>query len=200
MSPGRAIVYLAAAALVLIGTRAQCGSLRLRDELYPTTRLKPTDSHLKVKVGDIAPDFTLPAISGRRVTLSTFRGAKNVVLSFVPAAWTPVCSDQWPGYNIARELFVQSDAVLLGISVDNLPTLYAWTRAMGGLWFEVLSDFWPHGAVAARYGVLRGDGTAERALFVIDRQGIIRALLVSDINRRPDLQWLADAMEKVNRP
>lgn len=187
-----------ATAMLLAGSLAWAGGAKLQDEIYPLRQLKPVDSRLRVKIGQQAPDFTLPGVSGGKVTLSSFKGKKNVVLSFVPAAWTPVCSDQWPGYNIARELFDQNDAVLLGISVDNIPTLYAWTRAMGGLWFAVLSDFWPHGAVAGRYGVLRSDGTAERALFVIDRQGFIRSLLVSDINRRPDLQWLAEALEKVN--
>ena len=92
-----------------------------------------------------------------------------MVISFVPAAWTPVCSDQWPGYNIAKDVFDSHDAVLLGITVDNIPTLFAWTRQMGDLWFPVLSDFWPHGRVADSYGVLRGDGVSERALFVIDK-------------------------------
>ena len=95
--------------------------------------------------------------------MNQFREKKNVVISFVPAAWTPVCSDQWPGYNIAKDLFEENDAVLLGITVDNIPTLFAWTQEMGGLWFPVLSDFWPHGAVAKKYGVLRSDGTSERA-------------------------------------
>ena len=125
-----------------------------------------------------------------------YRGKKTVVISFVPAAWTPVCSDQWPGYNMARSLFESNDAVLLGITVDNLPTLYAWTRQMGQLWFPVLSDFWPHGEVAARYGVLRSDGVSERALFIIDKAGIIRSIMVSDINKRPDLEWCAVELEK----
>ena len=121
------------------------------------------------------------------------------MISFVPAAWTPVCSDQWPGYNIAKRIFDQADAVLLGISVDNIPTLYAWTNQMGKLWFHVLSDFWPHGGVADRYGVLRSDGVSERALFVIDKNGIIRYLYVSDINARPDLKDLATELEKLDR-
>lgn len=200
MKVARKIITLAAVVLLLAGTLAWAAGDRLQAEIYPAKKRKPVDSRLKVKVGEMAPDFTLPAVSGRKVTLSAFRGHKNVALSFVPAAWTLVCSDQWPGYNIARELFEENDAVLLGISVDNIPTLYAWIRAMGGLWFEVLSDFWPHGDVADRYGVLRSDGTAERALFVLDKKGIIRFLLVSDINRRPDLQWLAEALEKVNTP
>jgi len=78
---------------------------------------------------------------------------------------------QWPGYNIVKDLFDANDAVLLGITVDNIPTLFAWTNQMGKLWFPVLSDFWPHGAVADTYGVLRSDGTSERAIFVIDKGG-----------------------------
>lgn len=191
------ITALAIGVILLAWAPAWSQSNKLKDGVYPLGKLKPVDSRLKVKTGQEAPDFTLPSVSGKSVTLSGFRGKKNVVLSFVPAAWTPVCSDQWPGYNIARELFEQNDAVLLGISVDNVPTLYAWTRAMGQLWFEVLSDFWPHGAVAGRYGILRSDGTAERALFFIDKKGIIRSLQVSDINKRPDLQSLVEALEKL---
>lgn len=158
--------------------------------------LKPRDSELKVSVGDTAPDFTLPSIAGGQVSLSDFRG-KNVVLSFIPAAWTPVCSDQWPGYRIAEELFRERDAQLIGISVDNTPTLWAWTRAMGGVWFPVLSDFWPHGALAEKLGILRSDGVAERALFVIDKKGVIRAILVSDINKRPDMGWIMRELDKL---
>lgn len=158
--------------------------------------LKPIDSILKVKPGQEAPDFTLPSVKGGPISLSRFRGKRNVVLSFVPAAWTPVCSAQWPGYNIARDLFTKHDAVLLGITVDNIPTLFAWTRQMGDLWFDVLSDFWPHGAVADRYGVLRSDGTAERVLIFIDKKGIISTIHISDINVRPSLETVAAELAK----
>ena len=168
-----------------------------KDFIYNPGILKPTDSTLKVKIGDTAPDFSLPSISGETIALSRYRGKKNVMISFVPAAWTPVCSDQWPGYNIAKDLFDQNDAVLLGITVDNIPTLYAWTSQMGELWFPVLSDFWPHGAVAEKYGVLRSDGVSERALIFIDKDGIIRDILVSDINVRPDLEYCVTALEKM---
>jgi peroxiredoxin len=134
------------------------------------------------------------------IRLSQFRGQKNVVLSFVPAAWTPVCSGQWPGYNLVKDLFNVNDTVMLGITVDNIPTLHAWTREMGGLWFDVLSDFWPHGAVADAYGVLRSDGTAERALIFIDKQGIISSAMVFDINERPDLKLCVDEVEKLGQP
>jgi peroxiredoxin (alkyl hydroperoxide reductase subunit C) len=168
------------------------------DFIYDPGQLKPVDSQLKVSPGDLAPEFSLPSIGGQRIDLQQFRGRKNVVLSFVPAAWTPVCSDQWPGYNIARKIFDEHNAVLLGITVDNIPTLHAWTMQMGTLWFDVLSDFWPHGAVASAYGVLRSDGTAERALVFIDIQGIVRKVIVEDINIRPELEDVVSALKTLD--
>jgi peroxiredoxin len=168
-----------------------------KNNIYNPGILKPTDSVLKVKVGRLAPNFFLKAVSGETVSLKQFRGQKNVVISFVPAAWTPVCSDQWPGYNIVQDVFDQHDAVLLGITVDNIPTLFSWTNQMGNLWFPVLSDFWPHGKVAATYGVLRSDGVTERAIFIIDKKGIIRYIDVHDINKRPPLEDIVNALEKL---
>lgn len=180
-------------------TAAHGASEAFKGNIYNPGQLKPVDSTLKVKVGDLAPDFTLPAVSGGDITLSQYRGNKHVVISFVPAAWTPVCSDQWPGYNIVKQMFDENDAVLLGITVDNVPTLYAWTKQMGQLWFPVLSDFWPHGAVAKKYGVLRSSGVTERALIFIDKKGIIQDIQVSDINVRPDLVQCATTLEKMNK-
>ncbi|MEH0022655.1 MAG: redoxin domain-containing protein [Desulfobacter sp.] len=166
--------------------------------IYDPGILKPVDSKLKVVVGQKAPDFTLRAVSGNTVTLSRFKDKNNVLITFVPAAWTPVCSDQWPGYNLARPLFEQKDTVLLGITTDNIPSLYAWTWEMGDLWFEVLSDFWPHGKTADAYGVLRTDGTAERALILVDKQGIIQWIHVSDINIRPELGMIIEALNRLD--
>lgn len=185
--------------LVFLPCEASAVSSAFKGTLYDPGILKPLDSQVKVTINDMAPDFTLKTISGRTVSLSGFRGISNVVLSFVPAAWTPVCSDQWPGYNLARPLFEKNDTILLGITVDNLPTLFAWTRLMGDLWFEVMSDFWPHGQVADVYGVLRGDGMAERALFVIDKQGRIRFIHVGNINVRPELGNLINVLESINK-
>lgn len=165
---------------------------------YDPGLLKPIDSELKVAPGEPAPDFILTSTSGKRIRLSQFQNRSNVVLSFVPSAWTPICSGQWPGYNISRAFFDRHDTVLLGISVDNIPTLYTWTRQMGELWFEVLSDFWPHGEVAGKYGVLRSDGTAERALVFIDKNGIISSIHVSDINVRPPLELIVAELAKFN--
>jgi peroxiredoxin (alkyl hydroperoxide reductase subunit C) len=100
-----------------------------------------------------------------------------------------------------KHIFAQHDAVLLGITVDNIPTLFAWTRRMisdgDNLWFPVLSDFWPHGAVADKYGVLRSDGMSERATFVIDKKGVIRYIAVHDINKRPPLEEMVKELEKL---
>ena len=167
------------------------------DEIYQQKELPPTDSSCSVRAGDKMPDFALPSIDGKTVSPRDYLGKKNVLLSFVPAAWTPVCSKQWPGYNIAKELFDAHDTVILGISTDNLPTLYAWTHSMGGLWFPVLSDFWPHGKTAQELGLLRSDGTAERALILIDKQGVVRYVDVHNINERPRLEDIMQQLEKL---
>jgi peroxiredoxin (alkyl hydroperoxide reductase subunit C) len=202
------VVWLALVAVVLWSAPpSHAGrhgsSTAFKQQIYDPGELKPRDSTLKVSVGDRAPDFTLPAVSGEEVSLSQFQGEKNVILSFVPAAWTPVCSDQWPGYNIAEGIFQRHDTILLGITVDNIPTLFAWTQQMtpdqSDLWFPVLSDFWPHGAVADRYGVLRSDGVSERALFIIDKKGVIRYIDVHDINDRPPLEALVKELEKLKQ-
>jgi len=187
--------------IVLSSGLAYGQSAILRDNIYPVGKLAPRDSNPILKVGDTAPDFTLSSIEGGKVSLHGYRDRKNVVISFVPAAWTPVCSDQWPGYNVSKKLFEKHDAILLGITVDNIPTLYAWTRQMSPdkLWFPVLSDFYPHGAVASKYGVLRSSGESERALFVIDKKGTIRYIDVHDINKRPRLEDLAGALELLDK-
>jgi len=167
------------------------------ERIYDAGQLKPMDSTLKVKVGDPAPEFSLPTISGERITLAQFRGSKNVVLSFIPAAWTPVCSGQWPGYNIVQDMFEQTDTQLIGISTDNVPTLHAWVQEMGGVWFPVASDFYPHGQLAEALGILRSTGETERALLLIDKEGIIRYIDVHDINSRPDLGPLVKAMQEL---
>jgi peroxiredoxin (alkyl hydroperoxide reductase subunit C) len=170
-----------------------------KESLYQLGVLKPRDSASTLKVGDKAPDFTLKSIGGLQISLSQYLEKKNVVISFVPAAWTPVCSEQWPEYNRAKDMFDKNDAMLLGITVDNTPTLYSWTKNMcgvdGSLWFPVFSDFYPHGAVARKYGVLRSEGFTERALFVIDKKGVIRFIDIHDINEKPPLQELQKALE-----
>ncbi len=191
--------FFAGSLLVLFGASPLWASSSAFDTLYAYPEpLKPVDSALRVTVGQAAPDFSLPAVSGKQVRLSDFQGKKMVMLSFVPAAWTPVCSDQWPGYNLARPLFEKFDTTVIGISVDNIPTLDTWTRQMGDLWFEVVSDFWPHGKTSDDYGVLRSDGMADRAVIIVDKAGVVRYTHVGDINVRPELGMIIKALEQIH--
>lgn len=168
-----------------------------QEHIYNPGTLDPQASTLNVRVGDKAPDFTLPSTDGDKVTLSAFEGEKYVVLSFVPAAFTPVCSEQWPSYNLGKPELQEREAVVLGVTVDNIPALYAWTKEMGTCWFPVLSDFYPHGKVAKKYGVLRPEGVTERALFIIDKKGIIRHAEVYDINKLPRLEDLLNKLDEI---
>jgi peroxiredoxin (alkyl hydroperoxide reductase subunit C) len=183
----------------ILSTATSSFSGGLEESIFRPGKLKPIDSMLRVKIGDPAPNFTLMAVSGQKVSLNQYKGKKNVILSFVPAAWTPVCSSQWQDLMKRKDAFNRSDTVLLGITVDNAPTLYAWTKQMGDLWFPVLSDFWPHGAVADLYGVLRSDGTSERAIFIIDKEGIIRYIDVHDINKEPLLVTIIMELTKLEK-
>lgn len=186
------------AVLVLAVTAAPASAVSDGRVLAEAGERKPIDSELRVKAGDAAPDFTLESVSGKTVSLSDYRGRSNVMISFIPAAWTPVCSDQWPGYAITEDLFKSRDTVILGISTDNVPTLHAWTSQMEGLWFPVLSDFWPHGEAAGRYGVLRSDGTADRAVVIVDKKGEIRFVRVYAIDRHPPLEEIVRELERLD--
>ena len=90
------------------------------------------------------------------------------------------------------------DTQVLGISVDSVPCLTAWAEDLGGINYPLLSDFWPHGAVAQLYGVLRDDGRCERAIFVIDKQGIIRYVDVHDIDDQPSNVVLRNAIREID--
>lgn len=139
-----------------------------------------------LKVGDRAPDFTLADQDNQKVTLSSFRGKKHVVLVFHPLAFTSVCAIQMPGYSKERQTFDGLEAQVLGISVDSVPAHKAWAEQLGGIDFPLLADFYPHGEVAGKYGILRPEGVSERATFVVDKQGIIRSIDIHEIGKVPD--------------
>jgi glutaredoxin len=91
------------------------------------------------------------------------------------------------------------DAQVLGISVDHIPCIISWTESLGGINYPLLSDFWPHGAVAEEYGVFRRqDGKSERAIFVIDKAGIIRYIDIHDIDQQPDNEVVRDILRKID--
>ena len=128
----------------------------------------------ELKVGDAAPDFTLPTHNEGELNLAWYEGRKNVVLAFYPGDFTPVCSAQIPAYVSLMDFFDEHDCQVFGISVDSVACHLAWAKSMGGLPFPLMSDYYPHGEVAAKYGVLSDRGYAERVVFLIDKQGIIR--------------------------
>jgi peroxiredoxin len=146
--------------------------------------------------GEAAPDFELVTADGQRIALRDLRGSP-VILVFYPADWSPVCGDQVTLYNEVLPEFERYGARLVGISVDGM-----WChRAFAGdrkLRYPLLADFEPKGAVARRYGVYReSDGTSERALFVIDADGIIRWRYVSPVDVNPGADGILQALEAI---
>ncbi|MBN1313558.1 MAG: redoxin domain-containing protein [Anaerolineae bacterium] len=148
-------------------------------------------------IGQPAPDFVLPSHLDKDIRLSDYRG-KNVVLAFFPLAWTPVCSSQIPWYEADKARFAALDTQVFALSVDSVPCLKAWLDTFNGVTYPVLSDFWPHGDVAQKYGVLRSNGTSERALFIVDKQGIIRYIDIHDVDKQPDNEVLLAELRKID--
>ncbi|GAC1387549.1 MAG: hypothetical protein NVSMB31_00010 [Vulcanimicrobiaceae bacterium] len=103
-----------------------------------------------------------------------------------------------PALEEQLERFESSDAQVVGISVDHRYANVAWANSMGGISYPLLSDFWPHGAVAQQYGVFRAEnGMSERAVFIIDKQGIIRYIDVHDISEPPDEEQIFEELHKL---
>src|SRR2546426_9174387 len=151
-------------------------------------------------VGTEAPDFALPDAEGKTVRLSDYRG-KPVVLVFYPLDWSPGCSQQLDLYQHDLAEFTRRGAVLLGISVDSIYSHGAWA-AVRGITFPLLADFHPKGAVAQSYRVYRDkDGFSERALYVVDADGVIRYSHVSPfLNHVPDIRELLGALDRAASP
>jgi peroxiredoxin len=147
--------------------------------------------------GSPAPDFTLPSTPDQKLSLSDFRGSP-VILAFYPADWSPVCGDQMALYNEVLPEFRRYGAYLLGISVDGAWCHSAY-REHRNLHFSLLADFEPKGEVARKYGVYRkGEGVSERALFVIDGEGVITWSYVSPIAVNPGADGILNALENLS--
>jgi len=148
--------------------------------------------------GTVAPDFALPQALDSKLALSEFRG-RPLVLAFYPADFSPVCGDQMALYNETLDEFRKLNAQLLGISVDGV-WCHAAFAAARHLRFPLLADFEPKGAVAKRYGVYDADGgTSERALFVIDAQGVVRWSYLSPPGVNPGADGILDALEGLSQ-
>ncbi|MGO9575811.1 MAG: redoxin domain-containing protein [Terriglobales bacterium] len=133
-------------------------------------------------VGDAAPDFELPAlIAGVKqpLRLSAYRGEKSVALAFYPFNWQEASAAQLTSYQVQRPRVLENNAEIVAITVDSIMNTTAWERAIGPFEFPLCSDFWPHGEVSERYGVLRksggrsggGAGSSDRAVVIVDRNG-----------------------------
>jgi peroxiredoxin len=147
-------------------------------------------------VGERAPDFTLHSTPDQTVSLSQLRG-HPVVLAFYPADWSPVCGDQMALYNELLSEFRRFHATVIGISVDG-PWCHAAFALDRKLHFPLLADFEPKGDVSRRYGVYQvREGISERALFVIDAEGIVRWSYVSPSGINPGADGILDALEKL---
>jgi peroxiredoxin len=159
---------------------------------------KPNDENHATPLppGTRAPDFELQSTPDQTVSLSALRG-RPVILAFYPNDWSPVCSDQMALYQEVLPEFQKFNAELLGISVDAVWSHLAFARDRN-LHFPLLADFEPKGDVARAYDVYRAeDGTSERALYVIDADGVVRWSYVSPVDVNPGADGILRALENL---
>ncbi len=143
-------------------------------------------SEQPIKVGSQAPDFVLKNQKGEEVKLSDYR-RKKVILSFHPMAWTGVCQTQMELLEKNKLAFEEHNAVAFGISVDSVPSKKAWAAEIEIEETDLLSDFWPHGEVAEKFGVFREkEGFAKRANIIIDEGGRVKFVKVYPTKDVPD--------------
>ncbi|HVK03528.1 MAG TPA: peroxiredoxin [Armatimonadaceae bacterium] len=154
--------------------------------------------HGALPAGTPAPDFTLRCTADQSLTLSEFKGTP-VILAFYPADWSPVCGDQMALYNQILPEFKRYGAEMVGISVDGVWCHQAFAEARN-LHFPLLSDFEPKGEIARQYGVYRDrEGVCQRALFVIDSDGVIRWSHVSPIGVNPGAEGILSALDDLKK-
>jgi peroxiredoxin len=161
----------------------------------------PRDAHpsAPVAAGTPAPDFTLPRAPDAKLRLADLRG-RPVILMFYPADWSPVCGDEVTLFNEVLPEFQRHGAELLGISVDGVWCHRAFAEDRH-LRFPLLADFEPKGAVSRAYGAYRArDGFSERALFLIDAEGVIRWSYLSPIDVNPGADGVLAALEALPAP
>lgn len=152
-----------------------------------------------LSVGDVAPDFELADQHGRAVRLSELASERPVVLAFVPAAFTGVCTGEFCELRDNIAVFQDSAVQLVGVSCDPKAALRVWSE-QEGLDFPLLSDFWPHGEVARAYGVfLEERGIATRATFLVDRARVIRAVFANPPSEPRPIAAYREALAALDR-
>ena len=147
-----------------------------------------------LSVGSTAPDFTLRDQNQQPITLSGYRGEKNVLLVFFPLAFTGICQGELDALRDHLPEFENDDSAVLAISVGPPPTHKIWATE-SGFTFPVLSDFWPHGEVGQAYGVFDDNaGISNRGTFVVDRSGIIEFAEMKQPGEARDQRLWTDAL------
>ena len=147
---------------------------------------------MMIDVGAVAPDFTLRDYNNEEVTLSSFRGDKAVLLVFYPAAFTGICTGELCAVRDDIDSFQNDDVQVMAVSVDSIYALKTYAERESYT-FPILSDFWPHGEVAMRYGVFNDvAGFANRGTFLIDVDGVVRFAEMNEPGQGRDSDdWLA---------
>jgi peroxiredoxin len=136
---------------------------------------------MTISIGSVAPDFELSDQHGNKVSLSSFKGKKNVVLLFIPFAFTGTCTGELCAMRDDLSAFQNENVELLAVSCDSMFTQRVWAEKEG-YQFPVLADFWPHGAVAQAYGIFdEARGCALRGTFVIDKEGVVRWQVINGL-------------------
>lgn len=149
-------------------------------------------------IGDTISDFTLKDHQGKAVSLTDYSGG-YVLLSFHPLAWTSVCAQQMSALDNHMGTFKKLQVVPLGISVDSVPCKKAWAAELKIRELRMLSDFWPHGSVAASLGLLRGqEGFSERANLVVDGERRIIFKKVYETGQLPDIQEILNFLKTLS--
>jgi len=153
-----------------------------------------------LKVGEKAPDFILPAQDGKKISLSDYKGKKNVLLAFYPQDFTPVCSHQLPSYSKQVNKFEELNTQVLAIGIASIPVHIAWIDSLGGLDYPLLADWVPFAEVSKKYDAfIPRIGFGKRAIFIVDKEGIIRYIdIPHELNEGPpDEGKIFAALEKL---
>lgn len=161
---------------------------------------------VSLESGDVAPDFDLPAlIAGvkKRFRLGDELGRKNVLLAFYPFNWEPASERQLIQYQAERDSLQRLNVETVGICVESIMNTTVWEREIGPFDFPLCSDFWPHGAVAEKYGVLQPAGplagAAARANFLVDINGVILLRKLYSRGEVPDLELTLEALRRIEQ-
>lgn len=155
---------------------------------------------MSAAVGQAATEFTLTNQYGQKVSLSDYRGRKNVVLMFYPFAFTGLCTAELCSLRDRATEFANDHTVVLSVSCDSVPSLKLFAE-QEGLTHPMLSDFWPHGEVSRAYGAFLEDkGFATRATFIIDTEGVVRWSVVNGPGEARDADDYAAALSELAMP